>query len=125
MPKKNPMPGEPKYDWVADYGTDDLYTHTFTDGTVVALRTVAAVATKSWLYQVREMKNDFDVQFAAIDRAASDTAKAVIKPDWQIAAYPELNEWLRYEVAAADTTPATEEAPAQGHKKPKKKVEPC
>jgi hypothetical protein len=24
-------------------------------------------------------KNDFDVQFAAIDRAASDTAKAVIK----------------------------------------------
>ena len=56
------------------------------------------------------------------------------KPDWQISAYPELNAWLRYEVVAApaaDTTPAaepeaaTEEAPAQGHKKSKKKAEPC
>lgn len=58
------------------------------------------------------------------------------KPDWQISAYPELNAWLRYEVAAApavDTaTPAAEpeaataeEAPAQSHKKSKKKAEPC
>jgi len=57
-----------------------------------------------------------------------------VRPDWQIANYPELNAWLRYEVVAApaaDTTPAaepeaaTEEAPAQGHKKSKKKAEPC
>lgn len=52
------------------------------------------------------------------------------KPDWQLAAHPALNEWLRYEVAVApvaDTAPeaAAEEASAQGHKKSKKKVEPC
>jgi hypothetical protein len=57
------------------------------------------------------------------------------KPDWQLAAHPALNEWLRYEVAvapAADTAPTTEpeavaaeEAPAQSHKKSKKKAEPC
>ena len=56
------------------------------------------------------------------------------KPDWQLAAHPELNAWLCYEVVAApaaDTTPAaepeaaTEEAPAQGHKNSKKKAEPC
>lgn len=53
-------------------------------------------------------------------------------PDWQLAAHPELNAWLRYEVAAGTATPAAEpetiaaeEAPAQGHKKSKKKAESC
>ncbi len=68
--------------------------------------------------------------------SAGVAALREVRPDWQIANYPELNAWLRYEVAAApavDTaTPAAEpeaataeEAPAQSHKKSKKKVEPC
>jgi len=66
--------------------------------------------------------------------SAGVAALREVKPDWQIANHPELNEWLRFEVVtapAAGTAPATEpeaaaeEAPAQGHKKPKKKVEPC
>ena len=74
-----------------------------------------------------------DEMQAAVSAGVAELRKA--DPEWLITAHPALNEWLRYEVAAApavDTAPTTEpeavaaeEAPAQGHKKSKKKAEPC
>ena len=79
-PKKpEPKPGDPGYDWAPHYQTADLYTHTFPDGTVVALRKFGDIYSKTWLYKLRNAQTDTDIQFAAIDRAACDVAQAVIE----------------------------------------------
>ena len=78
-PPALPGPGDPGYDWTAHYDTDDLYTHTFPDGTVVALKSFGTIYSKTWLYKIRAMKTDVDVEFASIDRAACDTARAVLE----------------------------------------------
>lgn len=74
-----PKPGAPDYDWSAHYGTDDLYRHTFADGTVVALKPFGSIYSKTWLYKIRNMVTDVDVQFASIDRASCETARAVLE----------------------------------------------
>lgn len=74
-----PKPGDPDYDWVARYGTDDLYTHTFSDGTVLALKSFASIYSKTWLYKVRKMASNAEVEFAAFDRASCGEARDVLE----------------------------------------------
>ena len=78
-PAPKPKPGAADYDWAADYGTDNLYLHTFPSGTVVALKPFASIYSKTWLYKIRTLQTDVDIEFAAIDRGASDTARAVLR----------------------------------------------
>jgi hypothetical protein len=73
------QPGDPGYDWTADYGTDDLYLHKFPDGKVVALKPFGSIYSKTWMYKLRKAKSDAEIEFAAIDRAASDTARGVLE----------------------------------------------
>lgn len=77
---KNPEPkvGEVGYDWASHYGDAELYTHTFPNGTVVAIKTFGSIYSKTWLYKIRDLPTETDIQFAAIDRAACETAKAVL-----------------------------------------------
>lgn len=77
-PIAEPKPGDKDYDWVKEYGTDDLYTHTFGDGTVVALKQFNAIFSKTWLFKIRNLRTDVDVELAAIDRGCCDTARAVL-----------------------------------------------
>lgn len=81
--KDEPKPGEPAYDWAPHYGGTAepvrLYTHTFPDGTVVSIRDFGSIYSKTWLYKLRKAQTDTDIQFAAIDRAACDTAQALIE----------------------------------------------
>lgn len=75
-------PGDAGYDWAPHYGSTpaaDLYTHTFPGGTTVAIRTFGSIYSKTWLYKLRNAQTDTDIQFAAIDRAACDTAQAIIE----------------------------------------------
>ncbi|MDQ2638108.1 MAG: hypothetical protein M3Y83_14665 [Actinomycetota bacterium] len=76
--KAEPKPGDADYDWSAHYDTDDLYVHTFPDGTVVALKSFASIYSKTWLYKVRNLDTDVDVEFAAIDRGTCETAREVL-----------------------------------------------
>lgn len=73
-----PVPGEKGYDWSSHYDTKDLYVHTFTDGTVVALKPFPTIYSKTWLYKIKDLPTIADVEFAAIDRAACETAKEVL-----------------------------------------------
>lgn len=74
-----PKPGDPDYDWTPLYdGRTDLYTHTFGDGKVVALKPFDAIYSKTWLYKIRSLQTEADIQFAAIDRAACEQARAVL-----------------------------------------------
>ncbi|MEX3655246.1 hypothetical protein ABFW14_08185 [Mycolicibacterium fortuitum] len=75
---KEPKPGDADYDWSGHYDTTDLYTHTFPDGTVVAIKPFAAIYSKTWLYKIRQLQTDTDIEFAAIDRAACPTAQEVL-----------------------------------------------
>jgi hypothetical protein len=101
----------------------------------------AVIAEGKGVFVHRRRLFSWDARQAAVASAVVEMRKA--DPEWRITAYPALQEWLRYEVfmpeeavaaaPVADTTPTTtepeaaaaEEAPAQGHKKSKKKVEPC
>lgn len=74
-----PKPGDAGFDWTPLYGTGDLYTHTFADGTVVAIRSFGSIYSKTFLYKLRNAQVDTDIQFAAIDRAACATAQAIIE----------------------------------------------
>ncbi|MEC4856724.1 hypothetical protein R2325_14040 [Mycobacteroides chelonae] len=76
--KPEPKPGDADYDWSAHYGDAELYTHTFADGTVVALKTFGSIYSKTWLYKIRNLQTDTDLQFASIDRAACETAQEVL-----------------------------------------------
>lgn len=73
-----PKPGEPDYDWSAHYDTADLYVHTFADGKVVAIKQFGSIYSKTWLYKIRGLPTDTDVEFAAIDRASCETAREVL-----------------------------------------------
>lgn len=78
-PKKpEPKPGDADYDWSGHYDTTDLYTHRFPDGTVVAIKPFASIYSKTWLYKIRQLQTDTDIEFAAIDRAACPTAQEVL-----------------------------------------------
>jgi hypothetical protein len=71
--------GEAGYDWAADYpGVDNLYSHTFPDGTVVALKPFSSIYSKTWLYKLRALQTDVDIEFAALDRGACDAARRVL-----------------------------------------------
>lgn len=76
--KSEPKPGDPDYDWSGHYDTTDLYSHTFPNGTVVAIKPFASIYSKTWLYKVRALQTDVDIEFAAIDRAACETAKEIL-----------------------------------------------
>ncbi|WP_396921683.1 hypothetical protein [Mycolicibacterium sp.] len=74
-----PKPGDPDYDWSHHYPEGvDLYTHTYPNGTVVSLRRFKDIYSKQWLRSIRNLESDFDIQNAAIDRAACETAQEVI-----------------------------------------------
>lgn len=74
-----PKPGDVDYDWTADYGTADLFRYTLPDGKLVALRTIAAVYTKTWMFKLRNARSNAEVEFAALERAACPAALAVIE----------------------------------------------
>jgi hypothetical protein len=76
--KAEPKPGDADYDWAEQYGTDDLYRHTFADGTVVALKSFASIYSKTWLYKIRSLPTEAQVEFSAIDRASCDAARRVL-----------------------------------------------
>lgn len=73
-------PGDPDYDWAADYGVpaDKLYVHTYADGQVVALRRFADIYSKQWLRSIRHLQTEFDIESEAVDRGASETARKII-----------------------------------------------
>lgn len=73
-----PKPGDADYDWSGHYGTDDLYVHTYPDGKVVALRRFKDIYSKQWLRSIRHLPTEFDIESAAIDRAACPTAQEII-----------------------------------------------
>ena len=77
--KPEPKPGDKDYDWVKLYGTDELYVHTFADGTVVALKSFKSIFSKTWLYKIRSLKTNVDVELAAIDRGSCPAARAVLE----------------------------------------------
>lgn len=78
-PTPEPKPGEAGYDWAAHYpGVENLYLHTFADGTTVALKPFASIYSKTWLYKIRNLATEVDIEFAAIDRGACETAKEVL-----------------------------------------------
>ena len=77
--KPQPKPGDADYDWSQHYDTTDLYTHTFPYGKVVALKSFAAIYSKTWLYKLRKAASNAEVEFAAIDRAACDEAREVLE----------------------------------------------
>lgn len=77
--KAEPKPGAADYDWSQNYPEGvDLYTYTFPSGTVVAIKTFGAIYSKTWLYKIRNLQSDADIEFAAIDRAACDVAREVL-----------------------------------------------
>lgn len=78
-PAEEPKPGDAGYDWAQHYGTDKLYVHTFPDGKVVALKEFSGIFSKTWLYKIRNLKTNVDIELAAIDRGTCDEAKAVLE----------------------------------------------
>ncbi|TWS27262.1 hypothetical protein FK530_19130 [Tsukamurella conjunctivitidis] len=77
--KPAPKPGDADYDWSAHYPADaKLFRHTLPNGKVIAIREFGAIYSKGWLYKIRNFDSDVDFQFAAIDRAACETAQALI-----------------------------------------------
>lgn len=73
-----PKPGTAGYDWTPHYDTDDLYTHTFADGTVVVIKSFGAIYSKTFLYKVRNLPTNDDIEFAAIDRASCPLAREIL-----------------------------------------------
>lgn len=78
-PMSDLNPGDPGYDWSAHYGTGELFHYTFPDGKTVALKPFTSIYSKTWLYKIRGLATDVDIEFASIDRAACETAKAVLE----------------------------------------------
>lgn len=77
--KPKPKPGDAEFDWSAVYGPDvPLYIHTFSDGTVVALKTMNAIYNKTWLYKLRTAKTEVEVVVRSIERAGCAEALAVL-----------------------------------------------
>jgi hypothetical protein len=78
-PAEEPKPGDAGYDWAQHYGTDKLYTHTFPDGKVVALKTFDSIFNKTWMYKIRKLQTNIDIQMAALDRGACDVAQEILE----------------------------------------------
>jgi len=79
-PTPTAKPGEAGYDWAAQYpGVENLYLHTFPDGTVVGLKPFSSIYSKTWLYKLRKATSDVDIEFAALDRGSCDVARAVLE----------------------------------------------
>lgn len=75
-----PKPGDADYDWTGCYpGINNLYIHTFADGTVVALKPFGSIYSKTWLYKLRKAVSDVDVEFAALDRGSCLEARTVLE----------------------------------------------
>jgi len=74
-----PKLGDPGYDWSQHYDTDKLYTHTFPNGKVVALKEFGGIFSKTWLYKIRNLKTNVDIELAAIDRGTCDEAKQLLE----------------------------------------------
>lgn len=77
-PEKKPKPGDADYDWSTHYDTDDLYIHTFPDGKVLAIKAFGKIYSKTFLYKIRYLATEADVEFAALDRASCDVAREVL-----------------------------------------------
>ena len=78
-PKPAPKPGDADFDWAKEYGTDDVYIHTFPDGTVVGLKSFGSIFSKTWLYKIRHLNTDIDIQNASLDRGACPKATQVLE----------------------------------------------
>jgi hypothetical protein len=78
QPERVPKPGEPDYDWSPHYDTTDLYRHTFKDGTVVAIKSLDAIKTRTWMYKMRDVKSDDQFITLAISRASCVVADGVL-----------------------------------------------
>ncbi|ORA63195.1 hypothetical protein BST26_20550 [Mycolicibacterium insubricum] len=74
-----PKPGDPEYDWTQHYpdGTE-LFRYTFPGGPTVALKAFGTIYSKTWLYKLRDIESDFEVEFAAIDRAICPTGRSLL-----------------------------------------------
>lgn len=75
---RKPEIGDPDYDWSQHYDTDDLYTHTFPDGKVVTIKSMAAIYSKTWLYKIRDVKTEAQIAILGIERAACPEANALL-----------------------------------------------
>lgn len=73
-----PKPGDADYDWSPHYDTADLYTHIFPDGTVIAIKSMAAIYSKTWLYKTAQMKSASQVEIMSLDRAACEVASGLL-----------------------------------------------
>lgn len=78
-PKPEPKVGDAAYDWSAHYDTKDLYTHTFPDGKVVAIRKFQTILSDTFLYKIRKLPTDLDFRISCIDEASCETAQAVME----------------------------------------------
>ena len=74
-----PTIGAADYDWSPHYpeGTK-LYRHTYPDGQVVAIRRFGDIYSKQWLRSIKHLEIEFDIESAAIDRAACEAARDLI-----------------------------------------------
>lgn len=70
--------GTAGYDWSRHYGTTDLFTHTFGDGTLIAMRTAANVCTADLLETMRRQSSGTAAAFTALDHAMCEEARALL-----------------------------------------------
>jgi len=77
-PARTPKPGDADYDWSPHYDTTDLYRHTFKDGTVVVIRSMQAIQSRTWMYKMRDVKSDNQFIVLAISRASCVVADGVL-----------------------------------------------
>lgn len=77
--KPEPKPGDADYDWTQHYddGTE-LYTHTFSDGKVIVIKSMGAVYSKTWLYKIHKMTSASQMEIASLDRACCDVASDLL-----------------------------------------------
>lgn len=77
-PEAPPVPGDPGFNWVKEYGTDDLYTHTFPNGKVVALKSMKAIYSRTWMVKIRNVESELQLSVVALERAACPAAWEVL-----------------------------------------------
>lgn len=77
--KPEPKPGDKDFDWVKEYGGEEVFLYAFQDGTVVGLKPFGAIFSQTWLYKLRKLKTDVDIRNASIDRASCDAAEEVLE----------------------------------------------
>ena len=76
---RTPVPGDADYDWSPHYPKGaELFTHTYPDGKVVALRLFRDIYSKQFLRSIRHLETEFDIESAAVDRGTCDVARELI-----------------------------------------------